>query len=1270
MDSEDLLHTNQFVSRVSVKDQSQATQYKQYREQKQKQKAVIKQDQDHPEGTSAFNKSLTPTTAHTTDRAVRDRVTVVSIDTRDRNKLLYPKPNNFKVYLGKTFTNVHEIKLISTEFPNSDKAIKDTPPELANNTFYWINEDEADLGYPIYKYSIPPGNYDTYTLQVALSSNLNRVRRRNGTGQFHYFDVTVSILTDVVTFKSLLITNLDANPYLVTKDSNVLTVTQNNHNFKVGDSVALFGSQSTGGIDSARLDGYYTVHDVPSINTFQVLLPTVAVQNIQGGGTLAKSGRRAPFKMLVGTQADNIGNPLGFSLEDSAIPIGQIGKSDDANITTVSGTIPTQLSLTQLILPDTLARSYDVYQQCKLAVNGQERTIVSYDPGTNTAAVDAPFSVLPSALSTVFIDKGYRQVPVTNPIQTVVYDIQQATIQPSTQKIRLVYQTENDQGSGSAIEYFPTFTGVTPLQTQTTHYVMPASLARNNDVYQNCWIQIGQQVRLITSYNPMNNTAALQSPWTTLPATGASVYFYQPLFTSAVISDIVRLSADANTTVIETASPHGLAQEQLVTFARSQCTPKIDGTRLIAEILSPTRFRVDFPVQSVEPVAYAVTVHQRFPVVKIVPDVTMTTLTIENHGFSNHQQIRIVSSQTTPSLDGVYTITVLDDNTITVPATVSSVTPRALLKVSGDTVRILNLMTIPRIPTKNDVFVVEDATAGTFDIDFPASQIESVQNAKIGTGVLQITHPEHGFNTVTFIDTVKSIFETLPTPLLAADSNIASISSNTTVTLGNQSNTGTFVWSNFVPTAATSYRLSMTTQAVGVSGQLSLENQQDTLFTTTVTTTPSTHVFTFLSDDPVNFKYVAIAGATVIITQVTLEMIVAGTIGVTTQFPHNLNGYEFINVPIVQDTGDSSLANLTIANHPFSYNDRIKLSDFESTPSYNLPLAEFYQVARVVNDNVFSIKISNVLSAGTVTVRTSGTDHEIILTGTTSVPPIDGRYEVITQSDDVTDQDPATATDQNAFRVSTRGNLTTGASLPDIETPGYTGTIGYKNNVALYRATGATSTSLDVAGIPLYRLNGTYYNIDTLMDEDHYQIRIPDVFAVEKVQGGGSDVYVSSEKHGFNFLQDNTTDGVTLNRNIQLEGENYVFLVSPGLGTVLNSAGIDDVFAKILLTEPPGLMIFNSFITNSKTFDEAPLARLSEMEFRVLTGTGFLYDFNNVDFSFSLEIREYADTIAEAQVSSRRGAPETTNVLSSAARPNAALRSAPTNNFERYGQLY
>ena len=1172
------------------------------------------------------------------------------------------------------FTNVHEIKLISTEFPNSDKAIKDTPPELANNTFYWINEDEADLGYPVYKYSIPPGNYDTYTLQIALSSNMNRVRRRKGAGQFHYFDVSVSILTDVVTFKSLLITNLEANPYLVTKDSNILTVTQNNHNFKMGDSVALFSSQSTGGIDSARLDGYYTIHDVPSINTFQVLLNTVAVQNIQGGGTLVKSGRRAPFKMLVGSQTDNIGNPLGFSLEDSAIPIGQIMKTDDADITTVSGITPAQTSLTRFILPETLKRSFDIYQQCTLTVSGQERLIVSYDPSNNTATVSPGFTSLASTGETVFIDKGYRQVPVTNPIQTMVYEIQDVAILQNTQKIRLVYQTENDQGSGSVVQYFPTFTGTCPLQSQPGQFQMPETLARNNNVYQNCWIKIGQQVRLITQYNPVTNIATLQSPWTTLPTTGAQVSLYRPLFTSATIFDIVQMTPSINNTVVlETASPHGLSNQQLVTFARSRGTPNLDGGRLVSQVLSPTTFRVEFPMQTVEPVAFATTVNKRLPVTKLISGVSTSTLTIREHGFLTNQQIRIVSSQTTPSLDGVYTVTVLDADTITLPATVTSIMPRALLKVSGDFVRILNLETIPRITIKNDVFIVEDGTPGSFNIDFPATSIESMQNAKIGTNILEITHPEHGFNTVTFIDKIKSIYELQSTPVFTANDNIASIIANTTITLGNAKTFGSVSW--FTPAAGTSYRVSLTVQ--GNPGTLTIRHNDllnPILFTLAVTGTPTSHVVTISSNLQIYCQYDAVEGATVIINHVSLEKIVAGTMGVTTQFPHNLNGYEFTNVAIEEDLGDNSLANLTIPDHPFSYNDRIKLSDFQSSPSYDLPLDEFYQVARVVNNDVFTVKLPDLRTniPATITVRTSGTDHEIVLSKTTSVPSIDGRYEVITQTDDLADFFPASATALNAFKISTRGNLTTGTPLDDIETPGYSGTVGFKNNVALYRARGATSTSLDIAGIPLYRLNGTYYDIDTLLDQDHYLIRIPDAYAVEKVQGGGNDVYVSSEKHGFNFLQDNTSDGVTLNRNIQLEGENYVFLVSPGLGTVLNSAGIDDVFAKLLLTEPPGLMIFNSFITNSKTFDEAPLPHLSEMEFKVLTGTGFLYDFNDVDFSFSLEIREYADTIAEAQVSSRRGAPETTNVLSSAARPMPAVKSRQSapNNFERYGQLY
>jgi hypothetical protein len=62
--------------------------------------------------------------------------------------------------------------------------------------------------------------------------------------------------------------------------------------------------------------------------------------------------------------------------------------------------------------------------------------------------------------------------------------------------------------------------------------------------------------------------------------------------------------------------------------------------------------------------------------------------------------------------------------------------------------------------------------------------------------------------------------------------------------------------------------------------------------------------------------------------------------------------------------------------------------------------------------------------------------------------------------------------------------------------------------------------------------------------------------------------------------------------------------------------------------------MFNTFISSPATFD-APIAYLDSVYFRVLRKDGYLYNFNGINWSFSLEITEVVDSLNVTNVSSR-----------------------------------
>lgn len=335
---------------------------------------------------------------------------------------------------------------------------------------------------------------------------------------------------------------------------------------------------------------------------------------------------------------------------------------------------------------------------------------------------------------------------------------------------------------------------------------------------------------------------------------------------------------------------------------------------------------------------------------------------------------------------------------------------------------------------------------------------------------------------------------------------------------------------------------------------------------------------------------------------------------VTTFLPHNKRGKITENSSV--DTFVSGTVDITVTNHQLETSDRIKISDSTCTPSIN---GSYY--IQVVDPDTLRINFTGGVTApGTATVFSGDT---VIMTKTNATPSIDvdntGNAEYFLNT-----------VDSNNFEVVTNISVTADGTY---------GILGREHQVAIYRAESDILKGNALGGIPLLVINGFYRSIDKLIDSDNYMIRIPGNYATKSVVGGGSYVTVSSDRHGFRNKQSNTNTGDptgTLFRSISLEGVNYIFLVSPGLKCVYAPGieSIGDVFAKVLLSEPSGTLIFNSYISAPKDFDP-PIGRLNEIELIVKRPDGFLFNFNDTNYSISLEITELVSKLEGTFINSR-----------------------------------
>ena len=304
------------------------------------------------------------------NRKIKEVITYVSVDSRDRNKVLYPKASYFKIFLGKTFYNVKNIKLASVEFPNTNAVINSN-----NNKIYWRNKEDIDIDkinditkeYPTYDTTLRIGSYVATSLQTEIYNKFSLIKRQDGdSADYHYFIVNLDLDTDIVTFTSLILTQLPVNPLSTLTGSGLITINHPNHGFQEGDKIYLVGAQTLAGITPPYLNTLHTITIIPSTSggsdyyQFEVnIKAALAVQ--LGGGNTVKSGKIAPFQLLFGDYPNTIAQNIGFPLENSS----QLIKTYIKSIETIHQVLITTTE------PHRLINTFDnLGQSCTIAGSG------------------------------------------------------------------------------------------------------------------------------------------------------------------------------------------------------------------------------------------------------------------------------------------------------------------------------------------------------------------------------------------------------------------------------------------------------------------------------------------------------------------------------------------------------------------------------------------------------------------------------------------------------------------------------------------------------------------------------------------------------------------------------------------------------------------------------------------------------------------------------------------------------------------------------------
>ncbi len=675
IDENDILYTNQFIKRPEVenevpselneefkkyyKREVQKTEEQRLRDSLERVSLRSSNLEEDTDATSILNtnkfsldagQEIVPTEIIRKSREVK---TYVNIDSRDRNRTAYPKPNDFRIFLGKTFYNVKTIRLASIEFPNTSAVINST-----NNRLYWRNQEDIDDNvidnitktYPVYNVELRIGSYIATSIQTELSNKLSVVKRRNKTGDFHYFDVNLDIDTDIVTLTSLILTQLNNNPISVTSGLGVVTVTAEDHGYSSGDVVYIIGAKNIGGIPASLLNTFHTISVIDS-DTFHFEVNVKAGETGVGGGNTVKSGKKAPFQLLFGENSRTVAQNIGFPLENSSQRI------------------------------DTSIKKMDNFYQAKIVTREKHNMLNTFDyinrPGLlfrTTPDIDG------SRVITKVLDERSFLVSVDSKLSL-----------PAINTGMGVFVHIDTFSTYGVLQVGPYDINTVLVETFTDHNYEPSNIGSTITFYDTISVPNFDQVNTIDG---VLSSKLLVVPGALLengdvdvptPGAGGSMPHYNPLKTkTGPITDVIPgtlttiVSPNHGLNVGDRVKIYNLITSPLITLAKS-------GIHAVHSVLDSDTFTIDFQTNSydVEGVQNGLayiglpTITVTFPyhgfnsIVSITPcvDLVDTDYNVEitttlPHNLTTGSSVRVMQTDVSPSIDdGGYIVKVIDADT-------------------------------------------------------------------------------------------------------------------------------------------------------------------------------------------------------------------------------------------------------------------------------------------------------------------------------------------------------------------------------------------------------------------------------------------------------------------------------------------------------------------------------------------------------------------------------------------------------------------------------
>jgi hypothetical protein len=261
----------------------------------------------------------------------------------------FVSPSEYTLQLNKVYTNIISVRLVSSEFPNTEKVIKSTPESKKNNKLYWQNLDDGDYVYSI---ELNSGNYTPDELSTEIQNLVFQVPRISAKDlggiisdttytDSNFMRVAIDTKTDIVTFRSFK-QSLLVKPFIQvdppidlkgTEPLNVasfsITINQKNHGLSVNDIILISGAIAYFGIPAEILNTEHAITEVIDKDRYKINVShfNVSSQRSDSGGGSAVTIFVPNIFRLRFDYPDTFGRLLGFRNTGTDIAITKYNTS-------------------------------------------------------------------------------------------------------------------------------------------------------------------------------------------------------------------------------------------------------------------------------------------------------------------------------------------------------------------------------------------------------------------------------------------------------------------------------------------------------------------------------------------------------------------------------------------------------------------------------------------------------------------------------------------------------------------------------------------------------------------------------------------------------------------------------------------------------------------------------------------------------------------------------------------------------------------------------